>query len=131
VQIDEQLTIRKPVLQQVGCVNDQGGLPHPGHPADGIHASGPLRTRCHAHQPSQFGLAAGERGDVTRQCPCPLHRPARRESVRRRAASCRRLERCSGWAREAQRIGQQAGRFLMSLREPAVWQTPGVVAAGR
>jgi hypothetical protein len=21
--------------------------------------------------------------------------------------------------------------FLMSLREPAVWQTPGVVAAGR
>ncbi len=22
-------------------------------------------------------------------------------------------------------------RFLMSLREPAVWQTPGVVAAGR
>jgi putative transposase len=28
-------------------------------------------------------------------------------------------------------LGKGRPRFLMSLREPAVWQTPGVVAAGR
>ena len=53
------------------------------------------------------------------------------DTVTQAAAARTAVAGMASQAMRAVRVGCGMARFLMSLREPAVWQTPGVVAAGR
>jgi hypothetical protein len=72
VQRQEQLPIREPLGQLVRCVHRQSGLADSGHPADRTDSHHPparRRGRQLAQQSPEFGAAASEAGDITRQRP--------------------------------------------------------------
>jgi len=70
VQWQKELPVREGPGQPVRGVHREGGLPDPGHPVDRADAHHPAARRHgvqRPHQPREFGLSAGEGGDIPRQ----------------------------------------------------------------
>jgi hypothetical protein len=119
VQRQEELPVRKGPGQPVRGVHRESGLADPGHPIDRVDPHHPVICRGQRpHQLREFGLPAGEGGDVARQGP-----------------GCRRRERRRRWSlpggQHLSRGGLAAGRGHKQLtRRPGQAQRPGQQGAG-
>jgi len=96
VQRQEELPIGEAPGQPVRGVHGEGGLADPGHPIDRVDPHHPAARHGGGQRPHQLrelGLAAGEGGDVARQCPGRCRREHRRPytSARRQHTGSRSL----------------------------------------